>query len=134
MEEEQPVMRSYELMFFMVPTVTEEEVDKVVSQLEGVIKADQGELSEVEKMGKKNLAYRIGKFGEGYYVLLKLKAKGSLVKELERRLKVTDTVLRHISVRTDERMKGFEKSKVRRAKKAQRKSPGIQPETAGSAL
>jgi|WetSurMetagenome_2_1015567.scaffolds.fasta_scaffold61914_3 small subunit ribosomal protein S6 len=127
-------MRSYELMFFMVPTVTEEEVDKVVSQLEGVIKADQGELSEVEKMGKKNLAYRIGKFGEGYYVLLKLKAKGSLVKELERRLKVMDTVLRHISVRTDERMKGFEKAKVRRAKKAQRKSPGIQPGTAGSAL
>ena len=88
----------------MVPTVTEEEVDKVVSQLEGVIKADQGELSEVEKMGKRNLAYRIGKFGEGFYVLLKLKAKGSLVKELERRLKVTDTVLRHISVRTDERI------------------------------
>ncbi len=127
-------MRSYELMYIMVPTVTEEEVDKVVSQLEGVIKADQGELSEIEKMGKRNLAYRIGKFGEGYYVLLKLKAKGSLVKELERRLKVIDTVLRHISVRMDEKLKSFEKSKARRLKKAQRKAPGIQPEAATSAL
>jgi small subunit ribosomal protein S6 len=127
-------MRSYELMYIMVPTVTEEEVDKVVSQLESVIKADQGELSEIEKMGKRNLAYRIGKFNEGFYVLLKLKAKGSLVKELERRLKVTDSVLRHISVRTDEKLKSYEKSKVRRLKKAQRKSPGIQPEAATSAL
>ncbi len=127
-------MRSYELMYIMVPTVIEEEVDKVVSQLEGAIKADQGELSEIEKMGKRNLAYRIGKFSEGFYVLLKLKAKGSLVKELERRLKVTDTVLRHISVRVDEKLKSFEKSKARRLKKAQRKAPGIQPEAATSAL
>jgi len=127
-------MRSYELMFIMVPTASEEEMDKVIQPLEGVIKADQGEVEEVEKIGKRTLAYRIGKFTEGNYVLIKCKAKGSLVKELERRLKVTDSVLRYITVRMDVIQKRVEKDKAERLKRAQRKTRGAQPEAAGSVL
>jgi small subunit ribosomal protein S6 len=127
-------MRSYELMFIVVPTASEEEVDKVVAQLEGVIKSDQQGTVEVEKLGKKKLAYRIGKFEEGVYVLLKMSASGALVKELERRMKVTDTVLRYVTVRVDERFKRVDKIKANRLSRAQRKAPAGSQDAAGSTI
>jgi small subunit ribosomal protein S6 len=127
-------MRSYELMFLMVPTAAEEEIDKIVAQLEGVIKSDTSSVLEVEKLGKRKLAYHIGKYEEGIYVLLKMSTSGALVKELERRLKVADTVLRYVTVRVDVKMKRVDKIKADRLNRAQRKSPGVQPEAANPAI
>lgn len=127
-------MRRYELMFIVVPTAAEEEIDKVVAQLEGVIKSDQQGTVEVEKLGKKKLAYRIGKFEEGIYILLKMSASGALVKELERRLKVTDTVMRYVTVRVDEKFKRVEKVKAQRLSRAKRKAPAASQEATGSAI
>lgn len=127
-------MRSYELMFVVVPTATDEELDKLIGQLEAVVKSSNGEILSVERVGKKKLAYRIGKYDEGLYVLFSVKASGELVKEFERRLKVSDAVLRYVSVRVDESQKRVEKVKTARLKKARKKSSGVQPDAATPAI
>jgi small subunit ribosomal protein S6 len=127
-------MRSYELMFVVVPTATDEELDKLIVQLETVVKSSNGEILSVERVGKKKLAYRIGKYDEGIYVLFCVKASGDLIKEFERRLKVTDAVLRYVSVRVDESQKRVEKVKTARLKKARKKSSGVQPDAATPAI
>lgn len=127
-------MRSYELMFVVVPTATDEELDKLTVQLEGVVKSANGEILSIERMGKRKLAYRIKKYDEGVYVLFNVKASGELVKEFERRLKVADTVLRYVTVRVDETQRRVEKVKSARLKKARKKSPGVQPEATAPAI
>jgi small subunit ribosomal protein S6 len=91
-------MKTYEVMFIVVPNAADEEIDKITGQMEAVVKGMQGDVISVEKIGKRKLAYRIGRFEEGYYVLFNIQATGEVVKEFERRLKVTDSVLRYISV------------------------------------
>ena len=116
-------MKTYEVMFIVVPTAADEEIDRISSQMEAVVTGMQGEVVSVERIGKRKLAYRIGKFEEGYYVLFNIKATGEVVKEFERRLKVTDSVLRYISVRVDKALKRVEKIKTARLKKLRKKSP-----------
>jgi len=127
-------MKTYEVMFIVVPNAADEEIDKVIGNLETAVKGAQGEVVSVDKIGKRKLAYRIGKFEEGYYVLLNIKAAGELVKELERRLRVTDSVLRYITVRVDQALKRVEKIKAARLKKLRKKSAKSQPETAAPAV
>jgi small subunit ribosomal protein S6 len=121
-------MKTYEVMFIVVPSTPDEEIDRINGQLEAVVKGMQGEVVSVEKIGKRKLAYRVGKFEEGFYVLFNIKATGDVVKEFERRLKVTDSVLRYISVRVDKALKRVDKIKAARLKKLRKKSPGGQPE------
>jgi small subunit ribosomal protein S6 len=127
-------MKTYEVMFIVVPNIPDEEIDRINGQLEAVVKGMQGEVVSVEKIGKRKLAYRVGKFEEGYYVLFNIKATGDVVKEFERRLKVTDSVLRYISVRVDKALKRVDKIKAARLKKLRKKSPGSQPEAAAPAI
>ena len=127
-------MKTYEVMFIVVPNAADEEIDRIIGQMEAVVKGAQGEVVSVEKIGKKRLAYRIGKFDEGYYVLFNVQATGEVVKEFERRLKVTDSVLRYITVRVDQALKRVEKIKAARLKKLRKKSAGSQPEATASAL
>jgi len=127
-------MRHYEIMFIVKPNSTDEEVDKLVSQMEGVVKSYQGEVIGVEKMGKRKLAYRIGKSEEGIYLLFKINASGECVKEFERRLRVFDFVIRYISVRVDEDLKRMEKIKAARLKKIRKKTSGAIPESAAPAI
>ncbi len=127
-------MRSYELMFIVIPTVTDEELEKLVVQMEGVVNGTGREVQSVERMGKKKLAYRIGKFGEGVYVLFHLKGSGDTIKEFERRLKVMDSVLRYGTVRVDENIKRVEKVKAARLKKKSKRSPGGPAEAAAPAI
>ena len=119
-------MKTYEVMFIIIPNAAEEEIDKVIGQMEAGVKSMQGEVVSVEKMGKRKLAYRIGKFEEGFYVLFNIKANGEVVKEFERRLRVADSVLRYITVRVDKALKRVEKVKAIRLKKVRRKSPATQ--------
>jgi small subunit ribosomal protein S6 len=127
-------MRCYELMFIVIPTITDEDFDKLIAQMEGVVKTTGGEIQSVDRLGKKKLAYRISRFEEGQYVLFNIKGNGEMVKELERRLKVTDSVMRYVTVRVDGALKRVDKVKAARLKKARRRSPGTQPEAAAPAI
>jgi small subunit ribosomal protein S6 len=128
------VMRHYEIMFIVSPTSTDEEVDKLISQMEGVVTSSQGEIVGVEKMGRRKLAYRIGKLEEGNYILFKINASGECVKEFERRLRVFDFVIRYISVRVDEGLKRMEKIKAGRLKKIRKKTAVASPESVPPAI
>ena len=127
-------MRDYEIMFIVNPNSTDEEVDKLISQMEGVVTSYQGEIVGVEKMGRRKLAYRIGRLEEGNYILFKINAGGECVKEFERRLRVFDFVIRYISVRVDEDLKRMEKIKAARLKKIRKKTAGKNPEAAAPAI
>jgi small subunit ribosomal protein S6 len=120
-------MRSYEIMFIVNPNVPEEEIDKIDSQLEGIITSGGGTVEKIEKMGKRRLAYDVDKHREGYYVLFVIAANGDIIKECERRLRVMDAVIKYITVRTDEEARRFEKIKNFRQKRAARRGSGRKP-------
>ena len=111
-------MRNYEIMFIVNPNTPEEEVDKINSQIEGVVTTGGGQVQKIDKMGRRKLAYEIGKNREGQYVLFVVGANGDIVREVERRLRVMDTVIKYITVRTDEEVRRFEKLKAFRQKRA----------------
>jgi small subunit ribosomal protein S6 len=123
-------MRNYEIIFIVRPDVTEEDVDKLIAQMEGVVASTGGKLEKVEKLGRRRLAYRVKKQREGLYVLFRLQGSGDTVKEFERRLKVIDTVIKYLSVRIDEDLERAEKFKALRAKqesKKRRSKPAAAP-------
>lgn len=114
-------MRIYEELFIVRPDATDEQIDPYIEQIRGVIESDGGKLDKTDKWGKRRLAYRVGKFGEGLYILLVFQAKPETVKEIERRMRVTDLVIKFITVRIDEKMKRIEKRRKMREKRAARK-------------
>jgi small subunit ribosomal protein S6 len=114
-------MRNYEIVFIVRPDVTEEDVDKLIAQMEGVVAGAGGQLEKVEKLGRRRLAYRVQKQREGIYVLFRLQGSGDTIKEFERRLKVTDTVIKYLTVRIDEDLERAEKFKALRAKQESKK-------------
>lgn len=114
-------MRKYELIFIVRPDVPEEELGKLITQMEGVVTGQGGKIEKVEKMGKRRLAYRVERQREGLYVLFVIEGSGETVKEFERRLKVNDAVIKYLSVRVDVEMKRAEKAKAWRTEQAARK-------------
>jgi small subunit ribosomal protein S6 len=121
-------MRNYEIMFIVNPNATDEEIDKINGQLENVITAGGGKVEKLEKMGKRRLAYEIGKHREGHYILFVISANGDIIKECERRLRVMDAVVKYITVRTDEEGRRFDKIRNYRRKRAARR--GSEPTAA----
>jgi len=114
-------MRKYEVIFIVRPDVEEEDLNKLVAQMEGVVAGAGGKLEKTEKMGRRRLAYRVGRHQEGFYVLFLFEGTGDTVKELERRLGVTDAVVKFLSVRIDEELKRADKLKALRvAREAKR--------------
>jgi small subunit ribosomal protein S6 len=116
-------MRIYEELFIVRPDATDEEVDPVIDQLKNVITQAGGTVEKTEKWGVRRLAYRVVKYDEGQYVLLQFSAKPETVKEIERRLRVSDLVLKFLTVRIDEKLKRIEKRRKAREKRAARKPP-----------
>ena len=114
-------MRIYEELFIIRPDAPEEEIDQVIEQLTTYIANQGGNVDKVDKWGVRKLAYRVQKRTEGFYVLLQFVAKPETVKELERRLRVSDQVLKFLTVRIDEKLKKIEKRKKAREKRAARK-------------
>ena len=114
--------RTYELMFIVRPDMVEEEQDKLISTLETAVTSSGGSVKSVEKMGKRRLAYIVRRFHDGIYVLLTVEGGGGLIHELERRLRVTEPVIKFLTVRIDEEQKRLDKIKAIRD--AKRKSPG----------
>ena len=123
-------MRNYEVMFILKPDLPEEESDRIVAQMESVVTATGGSLGKVEKMGRRRLAYALGKYHDGYYVLFVLESEAATLQELERRLKVADAVLRYLTVRVDEEKKRLDKLQGARAKRASKRKtrPKAEPE------
>jgi len=114
--------RLYDLIFICRPDTPEEETDKIVATLEQSATERGGKVDKVEKWGLRRLAYRVMRYREGYYVYLVVRStQGDLIKELERRLKVADPVVKYMTVRLDEEIKRQQKLVRRRERKAARR-------------
>ena len=113
--------RIYEELFILRPDITDEEVTPVIDQVRGIITQAGGAIDKEERWGVRKLAYRIEKRAEGCYVLIQFSAPAATVKELERRLRVNDAVLKFLTVRIDEKLKWLEKRKKEREKRAARR-------------
>ena len=107
--------RVYEILFIADPNLGEPEVDALTATVQGFLEKEGAKIQKVEKWGKKRLAYLIGKHREGSYVLLVVEAKASVVKEFERRIRVTDGVVKFMTVRVDEELKKADRRRARRA-------------------
>lgn len=113
--------RTYEGMFIIRPDATEEEIAPIVDQVKTTVTNSGGSIDKEERWGVRKLAYRVEKRNEGYYVLLQFTAGPQTVKEVERRLRVNDAVLKYMTVRIDVKLKKIEKRKKQREKRAARK-------------
>ncbi|MGH9587011.1 MAG: 30S ribosomal protein S6 [Acidobacteriaceae bacterium] len=119
--------RYYEVMFIVRPDVEDADVDKLIAGLENTVTGGGGSVRSTEKLGRRKLAYTVRKFNDGNYVLLTIDADGKLVAELERRLRVSEPVIKFITVRMDEEQKRLDKVKALRAT---RKKVSAQPAAA----
>ena len=115
------MQRTYELMFIVRPDMTDEDQDKLVANLESQVGTAGGTVKSLERMGKRRLAYLVRKFQDGIYVLMTLEGDGAMVKEVERRLRVTEPVIKFITVRVDEEQKRIAKIKAIRDTKVRGK-------------
>ena len=95
-------MRNYEVMFIINPALEDEKKDATIETVQNIIAAS-GEVGKVDVWGMKKLAYPIQKLEEGYYVVMEFKADATLPMELDRRLRISDNVIRHIIVNKDEK-------------------------------
>ena len=105
-----PRDREYELVYIMAPTATDEDVEALQTQVAELVKEFGGTVENTDVWGRRKLAYELGHFTEGIYVVQLLDGPGEMIGELGRRLRVRDQVLRHLIVRVDEDLR-----KVRRA-------------------
>ena len=112
--------RTYEVMFIVRPDVEEADLDKLIEGFSANVTNGGGEIKTVEKMGRRRLAYTVRKFNDGFYVLLTIGAAGSLIAEIERRLRVSEPVIKFITVRMDEEEKRLAKVKAIRDTKVKR--------------
>lgn len=115
-------MRIYEELFIVKPDAPEEEADQFVEQLRTQLTSAGATVDKVDKWGKRRLAYRVDKYREGAYVLLQFTSSPEAVKELERRLRVSDMVLKFITVRIDQTLKRLDKRKKQRDKRAAKRA------------
>lgn len=126
-------MRTYEQLFIVNTAAAETDVDALLEQLNGIIKASGGAIDKTDKWGVRKLAYRVNRQAEGFYILLSFTCGAQTVRELERRLRVADIVMKYITVRMDERMKRVVKRQKRREKRLARK-PQLSAPAAPAAL
>ena len=96
-------MKAYELLFFVAPTLEEEARAKVMGRIEGVITTGEGKVDNVEPWGKRKLAYEINNLSEGDYILIDFHADPDSIAELDRILRINDSVERHMIVRRTDR-------------------------------
>src|SRR5437773_7331617 len=113
--------RQYELVYILPPDTTEQRITELHTQVEAVVSRMNGRIEKTENWGRKRLAYEIGHHKEGVYVLEVINGSGELMKELDRRLKVMDLVIRHMVVRVDEEKKVVDRTQTRRRTTSERR-------------
>lgn len=122
--------RQYELVYIVTPEATEQEVADLHTQIEQIIQRFEGTLDKTDNWGRRKLAYEIGKHREGTYVVETITGSGELMKEIDRRLRVSDAVIRHLVVRVDEELRVADRTReARQATTARRRvARGLPPE------
>ena len=113
--------RQYELVYILPPETTEQQIADIHTQVEGVVSRLHGQIEKTDNWGRKKLAYEIGHHKEGVYVLDVINGSGELMKELDRRLRVMDQVIRHMVVRVDEEKKVVERTRTKRQSESERR-------------
>jgi small subunit ribosomal protein S6 len=114
--------RLYDLIFICMPATPEEEIAKIIGMVEHATSEHGGKIEKTEKWGTRKMAYRVSKQREGFYVYISLRSsQGELIKELERRLKVNDVVIKYQTVRLDEEIKRQQKLVGRRERRSRRR-------------
>lgn len=111
-------MRKYELVFISNPNLDDEATESTINKYLDIIKKQDGELLEIEKIGKRNLAYKIKHLTEGFYATIYFRSIPDVVKELDRVLKIDDNIIRHIIVRHDERQQKKLQENIEKAKES----------------
>ena len=128
--------RQYELVYIVTPEASEQDIADLHTQIEQIVQrfnASTGAtLEKTENWGRRKLAYEIGHHREGTYVVETISGSGEVMKEIDRRLRVTDQVIRHLIVRVDEELRVAERTRdARKANQARRRvAPGLPPEPA----
>jgi len=113
--------RQYELVYILPPDTTEQQATELHGQLEAVVSRMNGSFDRTENWGRKRLAYEIAHNKEGVYVLEVINGSGELMKELDRRLRVMDQVIRHMIVRVDEEKKVVDRTQTKRRTESERR-------------
>ena len=128
-------MRIYELIFILKPGMPDEDVDAIVEQFSGIITEGGGVINKTDRWGKRRLAYKVRGQREGYYVLIdySVESNSGLSKEVERRLRVVDDVIKYLTVRVDETRKRAENLKAKRDTRNSRKPAPAEGRSAPSA-
>jgi small subunit ribosomal protein S6 len=125
--------RLYEVMFIVRPDTVEEDIDKLIAGFTTSVTNGGGVVKNVEKMGRRKLAYLVRKFNDGNYVLMTVEAGGAVIAELERRLRVSEPVIKFITVRIDEEEKRLAKIKALRGTRRKLSAEPAQPAPAAAA-
>ena len=126
--------RQYELVYIVSPDASDEAVAELHTQVEEIVTRFKGTLDKTENWGKRKLAYEIGHAREGTYVIETITGSGELMKEIDRRFRVTDTIIRHLTVRIDDHIKVADRLRAeRKATQARRRTArGLPPEPQAS--
>ncbi len=95
-------MQKYETIFILQSQLEEEKTEELIEKFKSVIEREGGQISNLDKWGKRKLAYEVKKQKEGFYVLMNYTAPAHITDQLERSFKITDGVLRYLIVREDE--------------------------------
>lgn len=106
--------RLYELAYVVSPEATEQQVTELHEQVEAIVSRMDGQIQKTDNWGRRKLAYEIARHKEGVYIFETITGSGELMKEIDRRLKVTDLIVRHMVVRIDEEQKVAERMLARR--------------------
>jgi small subunit ribosomal protein S6 len=113
--------RVYEVLFIVDPDTPEDDATRLSDNLRNIITEQGGTVTRNEVLGRRQLAYRIGRKTEGVYHLFEIEGTGREIAELERRMRVSDQVIRYMTVRVDEERRRAEKLKERRVRKASKR-------------
>ena len=113
--------RQYELVYILPPDSTEQQVAEVHEQVASVVTRLSGQIEKTDNWGRRRLAYEIGPHKEGVYVLEVINGSGELMKEIDRRLRVLDQVIRHQVVRVDKEKKVVDRTRTKRRSDSERR-------------
>jgi small subunit ribosomal protein S6 len=122
--------RKYELVYVVSPDATDDQVTELHTQVESIVQRMNGQLEKTDNWGRRKLAYEIGRHKEGTYVLEVINGDGELMKEIDRRLKVTDLVIRHLVVRVDQEQAVVDRTRNERTETLRRRrvARGLPPD------
>ncbi|WP_352431816.1 30S ribosomal protein S6 [Pyrinomonas sp.] len=123
--------RVYEILFIVDPNTNDEDLARLSESLQQTITEQGGVVTKAENLGRRTLAYEINHRTEGTYMLFEIEGSGREIAELERRMRVSDVVMRFMTVRVDRERKRAEKLRERRARKAGRRA-GVRPTNAAA--